>query len=168
MGQGLHRGLLQGLDPVEVAGLWVQRLVSTVSWRRLGGLRKVTEGGLVRRSCVFSNLNIEWNLSVYQTTILILKYSVFISAIYRGSQKNVYTFQAIIILLYIQQLLSSVPFMAVAIWELFGIWGCLVVVFAALLCLCVCNERNSHRATGSVRKGLDILPHSFHLSSKLR
>ena len=22
-------------------------------------------------------------------------------------------------------------------WELFGVWGCLVVVFAALLCLCV-------------------------------
>ena len=35
--------------------------------------------------------------------------------------------------------------------------GCLVVVF-------VCNERYSHRATGSVRKGFDILPHS----SKLR
>ena len=28
-----------------VAGLWVQRLVSTISWRRFGGLRKVTEGG---------------------------------------------------------------------------------------------------------------------------
>ena len=32
----------------------------------------------------------------------------------------------------------SVPFMAVTVWELFGVWGCLVVVFAALLCLCVC------------------------------
>ena len=28
-----------------VAGLWGQRLVSTMSWRRLGGLRKVTKGG---------------------------------------------------------------------------------------------------------------------------
>ena len=32
---------------------------------------------------------------------------------------------------------GSVPFMAVRVWELFGIWGCLVVVFVALLCLCV-------------------------------
>ena len=23
------------------------------------------------------------------------------------------------------------------VWELFGVWGCLVVVFAAILCLCV-------------------------------
>ena len=28
-------------------------------------------------------------------------------------------------------------------------------------CVCVCNERYSHRATGSVRKRLDILSHSF-------
>ena len=33
--------------------------------------------------------------------------------------------------------------------------------------VCVCNERYSHRVTGSVRKGLDILPHSILLSSKL-
>ena len=33
---------------------------------------------------------------------------------------------------------------------------------------CVCNERYSHKATDSVRKGFDILPHSFLLSSKLR
>ena len=59
--------------------------------------------------------------------------------------------------------------MAVTVWELFGVWGCLVVVFAALLCLCLhCNERYSHRTTVSVSKGLDILPHSFLLSSKLR
>ena len=56
--------------------------------------------------------------------------------------------------------------MAVTVWELFGVWGCLVVVFATLLCLC--NERYSHWATGSVRKELDILPHSFLLSSKLK
>ena len=31
-------------------------------------------------------------------------------------------------------------------------------------CVCVCNERYSHGATGSVKKGLDILPHSFFLS----
>ena len=37
MGQVLHRGLLQGLEPVGVVGLWVQRLVSNISWRRLGG-----------------------------------------------------------------------------------------------------------------------------------
>ena len=40
-------------------------------------------------------------------------------------------------------------------------------------CICstlvsVCNERYSHRATDSVRKGLDILPHSSLLSSKVR
>ena len=34
MGQVLHRGLLQGPEPVGVEGLWVRRLVSTVSWRR--------------------------------------------------------------------------------------------------------------------------------------
>ena len=60
---------------------------------------------------------------------------------------------------------GSFPFMAVTVSELFGVLGCLVVVFAAL---CLCNERYSHRATGSVRKGLDILHHSFLLSSKLR
>ena len=32
---------------------------------------------------------------------------------------------------------GSVPFMAVTVWELFGVLGCLVVVFAALMCLCV-------------------------------
>ena len=36
------------------------------------------------------------------------------------------------------------------------------------ICVCVWNEKYSHRATGSVRKGLDILPHSFLSSSKLR
>ena len=50
MGQVLHRGLLQGPEPVGVGGLWVQRLVSTMSWRRFGGLQKVTDRGLVRRS----------------------------------------------------------------------------------------------------------------------
>ena len=32
---------------------------------------------------------------------------------------------------------GSVPFMAVTFRELFGVWGGLVVVFAALLCLFV-------------------------------
>ena len=32
---------------------------------------------------------------------------------------------------------GSVPFMAVTVREIFGVWGSLVVVFAALLCLCV-------------------------------
>ena len=32
----LHRGLLQGREPVGVAALWGWRLVSTMSWRRLG------------------------------------------------------------------------------------------------------------------------------------
>ena len=32
---------------------------------------------------------------------------------------------------------GSVPFMAVTVCEIFEVWGCLVVVFAALLCLCV-------------------------------
>ena len=39
MGQIIHRGLLQGLELVWVVGLWVRRLVSTIS------LQKVTEGG---------------------------------------------------------------------------------------------------------------------------
>ena len=32
----LALGLLQGWEPVGVAGLWGQRLVSTMSWWRLG------------------------------------------------------------------------------------------------------------------------------------
>ena len=32
---------------------------------------------------------------------------------------------------------GSVSFMAVSFWELFGVRGCFVVVFAELLCLCV-------------------------------
>ena len=51
-GANLALGLLPCWEPVGVAGLWGQRLVSTNSWRRLGGLQKVTEGGLVRRSWV--------------------------------------------------------------------------------------------------------------------
>ena len=64
MGQVLHRGLLQGREPVEVSGLWGQRLVSTISWRRLGGLPKVTEGGLVRRSWVDGSEETMWKPSL--------------------------------------------------------------------------------------------------------
>ena len=35
-------------------------------------------------------------------------------------------------------------------------------------CVFVCNERYSHSATGSVRKGIGILPHSSPLPSKPR
>ena len=52
MGQVLHRGRLQGCEPVGVAVLLGRRLVSTMSWRRLGGFRKVTDRDLVRRSWV--------------------------------------------------------------------------------------------------------------------
>ena len=55
----------------------------------------------------------------------------------------------------------------VLIWELF--WG--IGMLSSCICstlVCMCNERYSHRVTGSVRKGLHILPHSFLLSSKLR
>ena len=46
---------------------------------------------------------------------------------------------------------------------------CLVVYLQqAYSCVYVCNERYSHRVTGSVRKGLDILPHSFLLPCGLR
>ena len=48
MGQVLQWGLLQGWEPVGVAGLWGRRLVSTISWHRFGGLQKVTEEGLIR------------------------------------------------------------------------------------------------------------------------
>ena len=40
MGQVLHRSLLQGWKPVEVTGLWGQRLVTTVIWQSLGGRRQ--------------------------------------------------------------------------------------------------------------------------------
>ena len=45
------------------------------------------------------------------------------------------------------------------------VWG--MGMLSSCICVCVCSERYSHRATGSVRNGLDILPHSFLLSSKL-
>ena len=41
MGQVLQRSLLQGREPVGVAGLWGQRLKSTISWQRFGGMQKV-------------------------------------------------------------------------------------------------------------------------------
>ena len=48
---------------------------------------------------------------------------------------------ALVYLLRLKQFCSShegsVPFMAVTVWEPFGVWGCLAVVFAAFLCLCV-------------------------------
>ena len=34
---------MQGWEPVGVAGLWGQRLVSTMSWQRLGGFQKVRD-----------------------------------------------------------------------------------------------------------------------------
>ena len=43
--QDLQRGLLQGQEPVGVAGLWGQWLVSTISWQRLGDMQKVPERG---------------------------------------------------------------------------------------------------------------------------
>ena len=64
MGQVLHRGLLQGHEPVGVAVLWRQRLVSTMSWQRLGGFRKVTDGDLVRRSWVDGSEERLWKPSI--------------------------------------------------------------------------------------------------------
>ena len=39
MGQVLQRGLLQSQEAVGVAGLWGQRLMSTISWWRFGVCR---------------------------------------------------------------------------------------------------------------------------------
>ena len=64
MRQVLHQGLLQGPEPVWVAGLWVWRLVSTISWRRIGGLCKVTEGGLMSRSWVDGSEERMWKPSL--------------------------------------------------------------------------------------------------------
>ena len=64
MGQALQRGLLQSREPVGMAGLWGGRLVSTVSWLRLGGLRKMTEGGLIRRSWMDGSEERMWMLSL--------------------------------------------------------------------------------------------------------
>ena len=47
-----------------VAGLWGRRLVSTISWRRFRGLRKVTEGGLMRRSWVDGSEERMWKPSL--------------------------------------------------------------------------------------------------------
>ena len=64
MGQVLHRGMLQRREPVGSAGLWVWRLVSTISWRRFGGLQKVTEGGLMRKSWVDGSEERMWKPSL--------------------------------------------------------------------------------------------------------
>ena len=64
MGLVLQRGLLHGREPVELAGLWGQRLVSIISWRRFGGLWKVTEGGLMRRSWVHGSEKRMWKPSL--------------------------------------------------------------------------------------------------------
>ena len=63
-GTGLTSGLLQGWEPVVVAVLRGQRLVSTMSWQRLGGFRKVTVRGLVRRSWVDGSKEWIWKPSL--------------------------------------------------------------------------------------------------------
>ena len=63
-GTDLTSGLLQGQEPVGVAVLWGRRLVSTTSWRRLWGFRKVTDGGLVRRSWVDGSAERIWKPSL--------------------------------------------------------------------------------------------------------
>ena len=45
-GAGLRSGSIARLGACGVAVLWGQRLVLTMSWRRLGGFRKVTDGVL--------------------------------------------------------------------------------------------------------------------------
>ena len=64
MGQVLHWVLLHGPEPVGVAGLWVQRLASTICWRKFRGLRKVPEGGLMRRSWVDESEERMWKPSL--------------------------------------------------------------------------------------------------------
>ena len=49
-GAGFALGSTAGSGASVDGGIMGQRLVSTMSWWRLGGLRKVTEGGLVRLS----------------------------------------------------------------------------------------------------------------------
>ena len=64
MGQVLYQGLLQGPESVGMAGLWVQKLVSNISWWRFEGLQKVTEGGLMRRSWVDGSEERMWKPSL--------------------------------------------------------------------------------------------------------
>ena len=63
MGQVLLRGLLKGREPVGVSVLWGQRLMPTISWRRLGSFWKVTEGGSVRRSWIDGSEERIWKSS---------------------------------------------------------------------------------------------------------
>ena len=51
-GAGLTSGSVAGSGASGGGRIMGQRLVSTISWWRFGGLRKVTEGGLMRRSWV--------------------------------------------------------------------------------------------------------------------
>ena len=60
----LTSGLLQGQELVGMAGLWVQRLVSTISWWRWGGFQKVTESDLVRRFWVEGSEKRIWKPSL--------------------------------------------------------------------------------------------------------
>ena len=57
---------------------------------------------------------------------------------------------------------GSVPFMAVTVWELFGLWGCLVVVFCSTL-VSVCAMKGipiGRRGSRNIRQGgPDRLPH---------
>ena len=64
VGQVLHRDLLQGREPLGVAGLWGWRLLSKVSWQRLGSLHEVTEGSSVKRSLVEGSKEGLWKPSL--------------------------------------------------------------------------------------------------------
>ena len=63
-GAGFTSRSLASREPVGVAVLWGWRLVSTVSWRRLGGFRKMTDGGSVRRSWVDGSEERIWKPSL--------------------------------------------------------------------------------------------------------
>ena len=58
-GTGLTPGPTAGLG----GGIMRQRLVSTASWQKWGGMQKVTERGLVRRSKVDESGERKWKHS---------------------------------------------------------------------------------------------------------
>ena len=60
----LASGSITGLRASEGGRITGWRLVSTMSWRRLGGFQKVTEGDLVRRSWVDGSMERIWKPSL--------------------------------------------------------------------------------------------------------
>ena len=95
MGHILHRGLLQDREPMDVAGLWEWRLVSTMCWWKLGEFAKVTEGCLVMRFWVDESEETTAPRGTYSflsvlTVLLLKKYTVCLKVLFLTSSFHCY------------------------------------------------------------------------------